>query len=82
MAKNLTKVETAYHEIMASRKVVDDGKEIKYNFSEIEELVKKGDVSGAQAKLDDIYDRNAEWHYLQSAVFYKKKIEILSCLTL
>ncbi len=71
-ARNLTKVETAYHEIMASRKVVDDGEKVKYDFSEVEQLIKKGDVAGAQAKLDDVYERNAEWHYLQSVIFYKK----------
>ena len=37
-----------------------------------EELIKKGAVSEAQNRLDDINDRNAEWHYLQSVVFYKK----------
>ena len=71
-ARNLTKLETAYHEIIESRKKVSDGEEVKYDFSEIEELIKKGDISGAQSKLDDVSDRNAEWHYLQSVIFYKK----------
>jgi DnaJ-class molecular chaperone len=71
-AKKLTKVETAYQEIMASRKVIDDNGEKKYDFSEVETLIKKGDISSAQTLLDDIYDRNAEWHYLQSVIFYKK----------
>lgn len=71
-AKKLTKVETAYQEIMVSRKVIDDNGEKKYDFSEVETLIKKGDISSAQTLLDDIYDRNAEWHYLQSVIFYKK----------
>ncbi|MBO7344423.1 MAG: hypothetical protein J6U92_00595 [Clostridia bacterium] len=71
-ARNLTKLETAYHEIVESRKKVSDGEEVKYDFSEVEELIKKGDISGAQSKLDDVCDRNAEWHYLQSVIFYKK----------
>jgi len=71
-AKKLTKIETAYQEIMASRKVIDDNGEKKYDFSEVETLIKKGDISSAQTLLDDIYDRNAEWHYLQSVIFYKK----------
>ncbi len=72
-AKQLTKVETAYHEIMESRNYKSkDGDTFSYNYEEIELLIKKGDVSGAQSKLDDITDRNAEWHYLQSVIFYKK----------
>ncbi len=71
-AKKLTKVETAYHEIMASRKVIEDNGRVKYDFSEVEQLIKKGDISKAQSLLDDVYDRNAEWHYLQSVIFYKK----------
>lgn len=71
-AKMLTKVETAYHEIMAERSVKEEKTTEQHSYLDIEELIKKGDISGAQAKLDDIYDRNAEWHYLQSVVFYKK----------
>ena len=33
---------------------------------------KKGDLNGAQSKLDEITSREAEWHYLQSIIFYKK----------
>lgn len=72
-AKQLTKIETAYHEIMQSRTVKrNDGGSTSYYYSEIEELIKKGNISDAQMKLDDITDRNAEWHYLQSVIFYKK----------
>ncbi len=72
-ARLLTKVETAYHEIMESRKVNTEKTESSsIDFSEIEELIKKGDIAAAQTKLDDVNDRNAEWHYLQSVVFYKK----------
>lgn len=72
-AKNLTKLEAAYHEITVARKAkncANDGK--NYNFSEVETLIKKGDISAAQEILDDINERNAEWHYLQSVIFYKK----------
>ena len=69
-AKQLTKVETAYHEIMASRKTHSDNKTI--DLSEVDLLIRKGDISGAQNLLDNFTDRNAEWHYLQSVVFYKK----------
>lgn len=42
------------------------------DFSEIERLIKDGSLDLAQEKLDDINDRSAEWHYLQSIIFYKK----------
>ncbi len=72
-ARQLTKIETAYHEILVSRTetVNQDGSKW-VDYSDIELLIKNGDITGAQAKLDDVTNRNAEWHYLQSVVFYKK----------
>ncbi len=69
-AKQLTKIETAYSEIKLSRK--GGSADMKNGFDEVEELIKAGNVSLAQEKLDDITDRGAEWHYLQSVIFYKK----------
>lgn len=71
-ARNLTKLETAYAEIKKYRgeKVNDSG--TSYNFSEVENLIKNNKINEAQNVLDDITDRNAEWHYLQSVIFYKK----------
>ncbi len=72
-AKNLTKLETAYHEIMNNKKNFESNDNyFDVDFSDVEELIKKGNIAGAQQKLDDITDRSAEWHYLQSVVFYKK----------
>ncbi len=72
-AKNLTKLETAYQEIISSIKSnTQEGERRVEDFSEIELLIKKGDINGAQSKLDDVSERTAEWHYLQSVVFYKK----------
>lgn len=70
-AKKLTKLETAYNEIKSSRKHFDS-EGVHYDFSDIERLIKEGKISDAQARLDDFTDRNAEWHYLQSVIFYKK----------
>ena len=69
-AKQLTKLETAYHEIMENRKASDsDNLE---SFVDVENLIKSGNISLAQERLDNISDRGAEWHYLQSVIFYKK----------
>ena len=72
-AKRLSQIQVAYKEIMNERnssKESSDGTKIDYK--EIEELIKAGDISGAQRLLDNVYNRDGEWHYLQSVVFYKK----------
>ena len=71
-AKMLTKVETAYKEIMASRKERSNNTEGANTYEEISRLLKEDKLSEAQARLDDCNERNAEWHYLQAVVFYKK----------
>ena len=71
-ARELTKVETAYYEIMNSKQTKSERSEDMSSFVDIEILIKNGDISLAQQKLDDINERNAEWHYLQSVIFYKK----------
>ena len=35
-------------------------------------MIKSGELTEAQQKLDDIPVHDGEWHYLQSIVFYKK----------
>ncbi len=71
-ARMLTKIETAYHEITEQRKHSSKSEKSCNDFSEVEKLIKSGNISGAQIKLDDYTERNAEWHYLQSVIFYKK----------
>lgn len=73
-AKQLTKVETAYQEIMASRRYnsKESNEETVADFGTIDTLIKEGNIALAQEKLDNITDRTAEWHYLQSVIFYKK----------
>lgn len=71
-ARMLTKLETAYNEIMASRKEQSKNTEGQNVYEEISELLKADKLSEAQAKLDACNERGAEWHYLQAVVFYKK----------
>lgn len=72
-ARNLTKLETAYAEIKRNLKVdMNDTNGTSFDFSDVEQLIKDGKINEAQNRLDDINDRNAEWHYLQSVIFYKK----------
>ncbi len=72
-AKNLTKLETAYAEIIDSRKQTESNETNEIpSFVEVEDLIRQGDFNGAQTKLDAFSTRDAEWHYLQSVIFYKK----------
>ncbi len=71
-ARQLTMLETAYFEIKSNKTKTTEGGKNMYDFSEVETLIKQGNISLAQAKLDDINQRDAEWHYLQSVIFYKK----------
>lgn len=70
-AKKLTRIKEAYSEIKGHRyEKVDTNKYV--SFSAVEECIKNGDLNGAQELLDNNFDRGAEWHYLQSVIFYKK----------
>ena len=71
-ARKLTQVETAYQEIMNERNTVSDKDTGSYDFTGVENALSAGNLTLAQQLLDEYNDRNAEWHYLQSVVFYKK----------
>ena len=71
-ARNLTKLQTAYREIMASRKESKINTEGQDAYEEISELLKAEKLSEAQSRLDAFNERTAEWHYLQAVVYYKK----------
>lgn len=69
-AKKLTEVKTAYKEIMEYRHENSDTNDSL--FKEVDAAIRSGDYKLAQDKLDSFDNRSAEWHYLQSVVFYKK----------
>ena len=66
-AKNLTLLENAYREIKSQKNTEETNV-----YYEIEKDIKSGNIDLAQEKLDSFSSRDAEWHYLQSVVFYKK----------
>ena len=41
-------------------------------YDDVRALIKDNKLDEAQNALDQITDRNAEWHYLQSILFYKR----------
>ena len=71
-ARRLTEIETAYNAIKNYNAQQINEEKSGTLFAEIETALKSGDVTSAQQKLDLFDERNAEWHYLQSVVFYKK----------
>ena len=71
-ARMLEKLDVAYEEIMRARREARQTTDGTDAFGEVADLIRKGDLAGAQTKLDSFNERSAEWHYLQSVVFYKK----------
>jgi len=73
-ARMLGKIEVAKDELLAELAEADkeNGTENGDAFKKAEELIKAGDLAEAQRVLDKFNERNAEWHYLQSVLFYRK----------
>lgn len=71
-ARMLTKLDVAYREITDSRKEQNKNTEGQSSFENVADLLKQDKISEAQSALDSFNERNAEWHYLQAVVFYKK----------
>ncbi len=69
-AKMLTKIDTAYAEL--SREWEESPEDGGDNYTKVEDLIKQGNLSEAQRVLDQFNERNGQWHYLQSVVFYRK----------
>ena len=70
----LTRLEAAYEEIKDERREAhkEEDKASSNGFEEVASAIRSGDLVRAQQLLDAFNERNAEWHYLQSVVFYKK----------
>ncbi|MBE7090697.1 MAG: hypothetical protein E7363_02155 [Clostridiales bacterium] len=75
-ARRLTEIEAAYADIRAERSYQDStsasSAEASGDFAGVEAAIRSGDLEKAQLLLDVVTDRTAEWHYLQSYVYYRK----------
>lgn len=71
-ARKLTELNEAYNDLVDFRKERAFGDNRAQAFTNIDAFIKAGKINEAQAELDRFSERNAEWHYLQSVVFYKK----------
>ena len=59
-------------EVKAEEVRADDGSHAS-EFTYIEKLIADKKFDEAQTELDDLMDRNAEWHYLQSRIYYNRE---------
>ena len=58
----------AYEKLMTRSTITENG----VSYSEIEKEIRAKRLNEAQALLDSITNRDAEWHFLQSVIYYKK----------
>ncbi len=71
-AEKLEEIEIAYKEILNRIRSESDYYGSSENYEQIKELIKAGNYDAAQDLLDDCSTRDAEWHYIQSTVFFQK----------
>ena len=71
-AKMLNRIDVAYNEIMTERSEKHTAENAGSSYAKVDEYIRAGKINEAQAVLDEFNERPAEWHYLQSVVFYKK----------
>lgn len=71
-AKKLSELEAAYSEameILKNRVYVEETGSV---FGEVSKLIKEKKLNEAQRILDDMTNRNAEWHYYQAGIYHAK----------
>ena len=71
-ARMLNRIDVAYNEIMIERSEKHSAENAGSSYAKVDEYIRAGKINEAQAVLDEFNERPAEWHYLQSVVFYKK----------
>lgn len=72
-ARKLMELEEAWKSITADLEKSKVKDKFGGDLGGIDDLIKKGKYDEAQVMLDAYTDRGAEWHYLQSIVFYKRE---------
>ena len=70
-ARMLNKLDAAYAEILEERREKGSAGDASA-IENVKEAIRGGDISKAQSLLDNFNERSAEWHYLQSVVYYRK----------
>ena len=71
-ARMLNRIDVAYNAIVTERGERHAADDMGASYAKVDAYLREGKINEAQAVLDEFNERSAEWHYLQSAVFYKK----------
>ena len=71
-ARMLNRLDTAYNAIVTERGERHTTEDAGAAYAQVDAHIRAGRLNDAQSVLDAFNERPAEWHYLQSAVFYKK----------
>ena len=72
-AKMLDKLEVAYEECLMDLKDRESQETFGSSYGEIESLIKSKRLDEAQELLDKMETRDAEWHYQQANIYFKKQ---------
>ena len=72
-ARLLMQIEAAYEDIKYRNTRESCHNMYGSDLGDIEQLIRLGKYSDAQARLDSTTARTGEWHYLQSIIFYKRE---------
>ena len=73
-SEKLQQLEVAYRDILTTRAEAEQASSFAEDkdYTAIQELITANKLDEAQDKLDARVTRDAEWHYMQSIVFYKR----------
>lgn len=71
-ARALDRLEAAYREVTDERRQKENAANGADSYEAVAKAIKAGNIPLAQELLDGFNERSAEWHYLQSVVYYKK----------
>lgn len=73
-SEKLQQLEVAYRDLMIEREEQQQTKTFTedVDYTAVQELITAGKLDEAQKLLDERVSRDAEWHYIQSILFYKR----------
>lgn len=71
--EKLDEIEAAYREAEEQLKSRFYVSEFDNAHKDIDDMIRAGQIDEAQKRLDESMTRDAEWHFLQSMVYYRRK---------
>ena len=71
-ARKISRLERAYKDCLEDIRMEEEKKNSGSVYTSIEDEIRAGHYDNAQRMLDDVDMRDAEWHYYQSMIYFKK----------